>query len=1550
MKTSTFTQKRQLNFHKILAILALFLTSAVFAQEIGDLRSREDGNWLDSSTWEEYDGSTWKNTSKTPGDLFTGDLEIRHTVYAGKLQQFWIWLFYTDMERQIDGNLTISSGGNLQLTKNNRERNIRMLVSGNFKLNGGTLSLYAGNNNNSSVNAGSLVVDGNVDLLSGSIESNSVRVPSGIYLAGNTIQNFTCNINLPQDIVNRFYTIIDHPGINETYGGTNVSTVHSFDGLFYSDSQTWQNNDNLIKNFTVNTTGTLLLNTDKQVNAILNLADGILDVQNHHLKLNSSSFVQNGGQIKNQDANGILEFANQNSISIPSSTFNGAISNLKISASGGLKIQEDISITNGLYLNANNPNATDGLLDLVISYNDYAEVAYNSVANFYDSTQSFNNLNSYILYMGENAKTYGIGDVTGKIKRTVINNEIAYDYGNKNTTLLFKSFTGDSGLPDSILVTVTRGTEGEHVDNLSENTILFGEAEFGPRAAVKRLLQIQYTATEELPASTRFTLRMAYQADELNSNTESELIAWDHHLPYGGATPHEHGKTGNNLEEGWVELTNHSVLYLTKEGASSGDGTITKYWMLSEKETIGEYMWLGAVNSDWNVISNWSGSKVPNENANVYIPSTYNYAPVITESSGYADAEGEVITGEVRMRTIEIAPNAELQVQGSPTIKVYGGPNVGGGGVNYGTFNILGSVQESNSTVYLIDDASASEITLNGNLKFYNLVAQENAKINILNNASIEILNDFSIHSTSELDAVSNPNTITFSGSGQTIPNPGLTNVGFYNLVIDGENSILPTQLNIHGSFTQNESGLDLSSTKLVFEGDSEQQINSSQTSLNLNHIELNLNAKLSSTVNELQLGQVDLVNGTFEVANTNKVIFNDTIIKTNGTLSGQGTFEFVGLNEIENNLFENNRSTANIILNRNTSNFTVPNNFAVEGTLHLEKGEVNLGTNTLELAGNLSSNLGAVNAQNAELVFSGNNSQSISGNALTNNSVKDIRMDGMGTFNIVENVNLTGVLTPNSGILNSTSTLTFKSTANHTAVVDEVSANAEIQGNVIVERHIPAKRAFRFINPSVTSLESIHANWQEGAIKSSDDPSPGYGTHVTGNGYQSATETLNENNNGFDWNPSGSPSLFYFDNVNQNWIPVENTNVEQIDATKSYRIMVRGSRAIDISSNDSKADATILRTKGTLNQDTYIHNENLKFDTQSPNFIGNPYQAPIDLAKVVESSVNLSKYVYVWDPTISDPESEITTRGAFVNVDVIENKTSNADSEANRFLQPGQAAYFYAESPSVDHPMEVVFLESHKAINATQTQVFGTSNDQFNLSLKLYDKNSFLSGRKSTDAFLIRFSDQFADAVNFSDGAKQENLNENFARLQNGKLLSIEERTLPNENDILPLFINQFQHEEYIIQLDANNLPEDLNIFLSDHYLNETINLSDTNFIYEFNVDSNINASTAYNRFSLEFSNESLSINEEQEERFNFKVYPNPVVNNAFEIRSSKLIETEALVNVYDMLGNLVLSHQASFNSKGSASFDNLNLNTGIYLVQVIFEELEISKKIIVK
>ncbi|RTL13735.1 MAG: T9SS type A sorting domain-containing protein [Flavobacteriaceae bacterium] len=620
---------------------------------------------------------------------------------------------------------------------------------------------------------------------------------------------------------NQIGGIIQITGVNAEIGGTGTIALNSNGLTISSGAEVY-----LTSNKTFSGSGNKLT------------VSGILDCDVNAIAGDINVTVNNGGVLKTANlsvsgaisgtitATGGLTLNTGSTVELNGATqqFLGArtFSNLKINNISGVLAKGDITVNGILDLATANPNATNGTLEMVNDYTGYAQNPYGT-GDYTNSTASFNNLDSYVLTMGPSATTVGIGDVTGKIRRTGLVDNTTYSFGNAHTELRLNSVSG-SAIPSQITVVATRGAYGTHIDNTGGVAINGNTAN---RNAVQRLYQVLRTGGD---VASRFTLRMAYEDTELNGNAEANLVSWDHHLPYGAITPHEHGKTSANATENWVELSNHSVNYLATEGATA----FTKYWMLSAKESLNDYEWLGAVavpgQTNWNITDNWKSGKIPNEAANVFIPNAALTAndPVINSDSGYGILDGTSVTaGEVRMRSLEIASGGVLTVASgtAPTITLYGGPNVGGGGVNYGSWLNNGTFTAENSTVVFDFDTTATESTIAGSTTFNNLTIANGKKATIQEDAQVAIAG--TLTNGGVLDATTNLNTVIFNGSAdQTVVATNGSDLAYYSLELGGTGvkSFAATP-SIKGNFIQSGSASITVPSTITFNGSAAQNI-----------------------------------------------------------------------------------------------------------------------------------------------------------------------------------------------------------------------------------------------------------------------------------------------------------------------------------------------------------------------------------------------------------------------------------------------------------------------------------------------------------------------------------------------------------------------------------------------------------------------------------------------------------------------------------------------------------------------------------------------------
>ncbi len=599
------------------------------------------------------------------------------------------------------------------------------------------------------------------------------------------------------------------------------------------------------------------------------------------------------------------------------------------------------------------------------------------------------------------------------------------------------------------------------------------------------------------------------------------------------------------------------------------------------------------------------------------------------------------------------------------------------------------------------------------------------------------------------------------------------------------------------------------------------------------------------------------------------------------------------------------------------------------------------LNNNTLTVHKDIISNGGLIDAssEGATLQFNGATNQVIEANVFSNNEIWNLRKTSASKLTVNGDLLVKDIFEISDGEIdvqdaNVVLSCEFLENGTRTAQLEELPSNVIVSGEITVEQCFQARRAFRFINSPVNSSASIHANWQEGATASDVNPTPGYGTHITGNGFQSTTQTLNEDNNGFDWNPSGNPSMFEWNVASQSWGAIGNTDETSLNVGKAYRMMLRGDRSINVALNASAPQPTKLRSKGNIGRGEIDFSNELPTSEGHYFLLANPYQAVIDLQAVFAdvSTSNISSTVWFWDPWMGGAEAvpgQPGGRGAWISYDVMESTSNNMSSDFDGKLQPFQSVFIRTES---NGPASLVIKESHKLTEASQVQTF-EENEQLDLYVQLFTQASYDANSTSSDGILIRFTHDGFNGLDHRDGPKMDNLDENLARQFANQLLSIENREYPVVGENLALFVNQYTTANYVFKVDVPSF-NGVKLVLRDNYLNTTTDLEQGTNIVQFSINQSVPASTAFNRFSLRFEDIPLSTNDIEKNQI--AVYPNPVTHNFFYLDLGReALQTKlSAVQLYTQEGSLVFNHQPEV-LENKYKIDTSSLSRGLYILK---------------
>jgi hypothetical protein len=465
-----------------------------------------------------------------------------------------------------------------------------------------------------------------------------------------------------------------------------------------------------------------------------------------------------------------------------------------------------------------------------------------------------------------------------------------------------------------------------------------------------------------------------------------------------------------------------------------------------------------------------------------------------------------------------------------------------------------------------------------------------------------------------------------------------------------------------------------------------------------------------------------------------------------------------------------------------------------------------------------------------------------------TNNTIGGLYTAGH-TVNLHNALNLTagtiaGILQVNSGTFNTSDSLTLKSDSSGSAFV--YKSNGVINGKVMVEKYIPARRAYRFIGSPVSAIDAptINAAWQEGTTSSTDNPHPGYGTHIT---YGAVAD-------GYDQNPQKTFSMFVL--RNGSWTGVPPTKTTKVTDYPAYMMFIRGDRSYNITSTTSTTapKSTILRTMGSLRQGTQA---NVTVGATGFTLVSNPFACPIDFDVVAHNSKNIKATARIWDPTLAGTKGV----GAYVTVDwTSTGYITTPPSDVKNILPTGQG--FWVQSADGKNSGTLNFDETDKYLPGVYSKSYNTFRQSTNresqqeamleVDLKVFNDDSTTG---IADGVLYHFSSDYSNDVDGNDITKLSNIYENLSIINSNTLLTVERRQAPTSNDTLHLNLTGSKSTNYMLEFVPKNFSNIIigNLYLYDRYLNTRTQLSNTDTSrVTININTAIAGSKDANRFSI--------------------------------------------------------------------------------------------------
>ena len=605
--------------------------------------------------------------------------------------------------------------------------------------------------------------------------------------------------------------------------------------------------------------------------------------------------------------------------------------------------------------------------------------------------------------------------------------------------------------------------------------------------------------------------------------------------------------------------------------------------------------------------------------------------------------------------------------------------------------------------------------------------------------------------------------------------------------------------------------------------------------------------------------------------------------------------------------------------------------------------------SNTLTVQGNLTNN-GTISGSGI-LSLSGSTAQSVSGTG----SVKHITVNNAAGVTVTSGsnkLNVLGVLTPTAGTITTNGNLVLKSTATEEGTIGTAATcpTNPFSGNVTVERYIPAnKRSYRFLTPGVTTSTSINANWQEGATSSTNNPNPGYGTHITGS---------ISGANGLDATLSGSASLYSYNASNQLWSAITNTSTPTFKAGEGYQLMVRGSRAIDLTNVTTPApDNTVIRSTGALSvcDVSFTSSSAVPLSNAATgwSFIGNPYWSIVDLTTVTKT--NIESTYYYWDPTLSG----LNNRGAYatLTIDGIGGEIRSIfTSNVSKYLQPGQGFFIRNTSSSPS----LTFKESDKVTSATNKKLIFQKNpvgsgmelgamdnarvrgngssvtEKVYLSLFIKEKLNV----SPADGFALAYNSRYKNTQGAEDAAKFTNPDENIAAMYNStrfSILGLQTGTGVN-SDTIPITMWNLNDRDYVLQLNLTQYVDpQREIFLLNRVSGIATKVDNTG-ILDFAFRPTVGVRTK-DDLAIVFNTSRIA--PKPRSRKDLVVFPNPtttgIVQFSIPNTTGKLnLSQGAQAEVFDATGRSVMIGDVEMVGGSVGQLDLTNLSDGAYTMKV--------------
>ena len=481
------------------------------------------------------------------------------------------------------------------------------------------------------------------------------------------------------------------------------------------------------------------------------------------------------------------------------------------------------------------------------------------------------------------------------------------------------------------------------------------------------------------------------------------------------------------------------------------------------------------------------------------------------------------------------------------------------------------------------------------------------------------------------------------------------------------------------------------------------------------------------------------------------------------------------------------------------------------------------------------------------------------------------------------------------NGTLNTNNAVTLKSDNNGAASID--ISTGTISGNMIVERFIPAQRAYRLLSHPFSSSISLSS-----LLSFIDITGP------AGNGFTNGAGT--------------NPSAFSYISATDSWHAFSNAT-NTWNAGQGLLVFIRGKANEGLSGSNAAADTYNGGGPSdvTLSLVGSINTGNATYTTGSGNtwnLIGNPYSSSIDItqiANLITVAGGSNAYIYLWDPNAQQTYRAVKS-GAYI-----------AKQLNSSIILPSGSAFFVKNTTGVSKTL--TFSENCKANNISALALFGMNDQQNRIKLSVEKDNNIW------DEVSLQFNEN-ANAAATDGGDIDKFSNSNFdiySISSDQKYLAIDTRCIhSNKDDSILLGIHSMVKGEFLMEVNDVKIPSHSTAYLRDKFLNRQVKIDNAlKYAFEINEDP---TSQGNERFELILQKETIQFMDKDAFDQNMMIRPNPV-RDFIQIKLSKPFNSSATIRIINSIGQVIRSiedHQGN----NMLIIPVTDLLKGIYFIEI--------------